>query len=290
LSELTSSLSASADQKPAAKTKTPEVPSTTSKKMVKKPKDHSSENKKKDDATDQKKEKPKKKKAKKLLITGAAAAVATIFVSTAASTQVLRPAKVDDQLVQDYLSAQSGQVQGAQTENETTTGLNQSPEERQVEQLRESAEEKISKVQQDISFETTEWETFNDAMFGILLEYPKNAVKIIKTDSSATFIRKTGYIFKIQRIETALELDEYWKQIKATSLEYQVEETSFKNMKALFLQLKDISNYPGNRYLIKSSDFIYDIWYASPSDKFTDDDIKRAKYMLDSVTITIEDV
>ena len=69
-------------------------------------------------------------------------------------------------------------------------------------------------------------------------------------------------------------------------LQYKDSESTFKNNEALFLELEEASQFPGNRYLVKKEEVIYDIWYATKSEKFEEDDIKRAKYMLDSVSIS----
>ena len=45
-----------------------------------------------------------------------------------------------------------------------------------------------------------------------------------------------------------------------------------------------MTDYPGNRYLVKEGNFLYDIWYATQGDAFAADDIRRAKYMLDTVS------
>jgi hypothetical protein len=126
------------------------------------------------------------------------------------------------------------------------------------------------------------WDAFKDPTIGVEVNYPKNAVNVVKTETSLTFLRKNGYIFKIQVYETALDVAEYWKSIKANSLNYKVKETTFREETALFLELEDIAEYPGDRYLVKRGDFVYDVWYATYSKTLSDDDVKRVEIMLNS--------
>jgi hypothetical protein len=203
---------------------------------------------------------------KKALITGVAATVLLLVISGVMVRSFIQDSGVDEQLVAEYLEKQSGQVQGAVSENG------------QVKKEEDPA-------QANVTFEESVWDEFKDPSFGVLLQYPKNAVKAIRTESNITFIRKTGYLFKVQRIETALTAKEYWKQISATSLSYEVADDKFKGKEALKLTLLDVTDYPGDRILVKEGNFIYDIWYATASRNFPNDDILRAEKMLSSLSI-----
>jgi hypothetical protein len=200
---------------------------------------------------------------KKVLVTGVSAVVLILMISGLAGAFMSQPS-VDEKLVAEYLP-QAGQVQGAESQQASPAEPDPS--------------------QADISFEQSVWDDYNDGAFGITLQYPKNAVKVIRTDSNVTFIRKTGYLFKVQRIETSFTVDEYWKQIKSTSLNFVATSEKFKGKVALKLELEDMTDYPGDRYLIKEGDFIYDVWYATPSNNFSTDDIKLAEKMLASLSI-----
>lgn len=227
---------------------------------------------------------PKKKK-KKMLITGAAAVAVLIVLSGAFSLQMKAGSEVDDALVEEYLKQQTeGDVAGIATENPTAPGQTAAPPAQA-----QSQPTKFDQAQADVPFEQTVWDKFKEPIFGIEMEYPINAVNIIKTDSSITFIRKNGYIFKVQRVDTALELEEYWKQIKATSLNYKVSPKDFAKQKALHLELEDITDFPGDRYLVKMGDAIFDVWYATASEKFVQDDMKRVERMLSSVVFAGND-
>jgi hypothetical protein len=206
------------------------------------------------------------KNKKRAMITGVVAVtVIMLLTGTAGFTYFNKPA-VDPLLVQEYLTKQGGSVAGAQTVSDPDAVPTPNP------------------GSALIPINQTVWETLTDPIFGIELQYPKNAVVLNRTDSNITFLRDSGYLFKLQQIETSLALEDYWEQIKATTLDYTVEKTSFKKNKALHLTLEGISEFPGNRYLIASGDFIYDVWYASESEKFTEDDIKRVQKMLESLT------
>ncbi len=208
----------------------------------------------------------------KLMITGTTAAVIIIGASGIFANSMLSKPKIDQKMVDSYLS-QNGQVKGAATTDQPQSATDT------------TATGEVDPSQADVSFEKSLWSDFKDSSFGVTLQYPKNAVKAIRTDSNITFIRKTGYLFKIQRIETSLTVDEYWKQIKATSLNYTSSTDTFKNKPALKLSLEDMADYPGDRYLVKEGDCIYDIWYATPSNSFTKDDILRVEKMLASLSI-----
>lgn len=204
---------------------------------------------------------------KKTLVTGVSAVILLFVISGAAGMFLSKP-KVDEKLVAQYLP-QAGQVQGAQTSQPAASPTTEEPDPSQA----------------DINFEQSVWADYNDGAFGITLQYPKNAVKVIRTDSNITFIRKTGYLFKVQRIETSFTADEYWKQIQATSLNYVATSEKFKGKVALKLELEDMTDYPGDRYLIKEGKYVYDVWYATSSSNFTPDDIKLADKMLASLSV-----
>jgi hypothetical protein len=200
-----------------------------------------------------------------VLVTGASA-LFLLFVLSGLAGMFMTEPEVDQELVAQYLP-QAGQVQGAQTDNSGAASTEPDPS------------------QADINFEQSVWDDYNDGAFGIMLQYPKNAVKVIRTDSNVTFIRKTGYLFKVQRVETSFTVDEYWKQIKSTSLNYVSTSEKFKGKVAMKLVLEDMTDYPGDRYLIKQGEYIYDVWYATPSQNFSADDIKLAEKMLASLSI-----
>jgi len=218
-------------------------------------------------------QKPPRSK-KKLLLTGGAAVALLIVLSGILSYRMVAKPKVDEKLVAAYLSKGDGSVQGITTDSKS-----------QTQQGATSPAETYAEAQAEVSFNDSIWDTYKDPTIGIMIEYPKNAVNFIKTESSVTFIRKSGYLVKVQRVETALSTEDYWNQIKATNLNYTVEKATLGSYEALRLELQDPTDYPGNRLLVKENEVLYDIWYATPSPKFTEDDIKRVQKMIGTFTI-----
>ncbi len=193
--------------------------------------------------------------------------------------------EVDPELVRNYLpeaeqpapeqsmlpneeivaDADSGSVQGAATSTSPPGNNN------------------FEQAHADVAYGETRWDTHKNPQLGVQFDYPSNSANVVRTDTSVTVLRKTGYIFKIQHIETALDLDDYWNQIKARNLMHRVSETTFRDLPALFLELDDQTDYPGNRYLVKRGENrIYDIWFATTSANLSDDDAKRIDIILNS--------
>jgi hypothetical protein len=195
--------------------------------------------------------------------------------------------EVSETLLQEYLPEDAQNAEQVTEEIQEDSGSEENAESQNQEETQPEtkgvSDYKYAESQADVSFAETFWDTFKDGSLGVEISYPKNSVNVVKTESSITFLRKTGYIFKIQIIETALTEKEYWKFIKASSLNYKVTETTFREKSALFLELEDISEYPGDKYLVKDGDLIYEIWYATYSDNLTDDDAKRIDIMLNSL-------
>lgn len=215
---------------------------------------------------------------KRLLLTGAAAITALLVLSAGLSYNIMTKPAVDETLVQEYIQKQNGTVAGVQTNGnmESTGDVSDNPA---------TTLAQTEKAQAIVPFEQTVWESLREPIFGVQFQYPANAVEIMKTDSNITLLRKSGYIFKVQLVETSLSLDEYYEQIKATSLNYEVEKTTFANKPALYLKLQDVADFPGNRYLVAENGLIYDFWYATDSSAFDSDDIKRVEYLLKTVSI-----
>lgn len=224
-------------------------------------------------------------KKKKIAITSASAVAVMLVFSALISGQLFGEADVDQELVAQYLD-NSGEVAGTQTDTKPPSNAAQIPTNTIQDPntiVTQKGKEMADASQTNVSFEETIWETFSDNSLGVRVKYPLNAVKLNKTDSNVTFQRKDGYIFKIQRIETGLDLEEYWKQIQATSLKHVSSNTTFAGKEALLLELQETTQYPGNRYLVKLDNAIIDIWFATAGPKFEADDIKRVDEMLKSV-------
>jgi hypothetical protein len=222
--------------------------------------------------------KPSSKK-KRLLITGAAAVALLLVLSATLSYQILTTPQVDDALVQEVLDKNSGSIAGVEIK-EGEIRDSGSVEDNPTALLAQS-----NKAQAKVPFDQTHWEVLREPDMGVQFSYPANASEITKTDSSVTVLRNNGYIFKVQKIETALPLKEYWEQIKSSSLNYTVEETKFINRTALHLVLDDVADFPGNRYLVEKDGSIFDFWYASGKGTFDDDDYARVEYMIKTISL-----
>lgn len=225
-----------------------------------------------------KKTNPQSKK-KRLLVTGAAAVAMLLVLSATLSYQILTTPDVDESLVQEVLEKNSGSIAGVQVQ-EGEMSDSGSVEDNPTALLAQS-----NKAQAKVPFDQTHWEVLRDPDIGVQFSYPANASEITKTDSSVTVLRSNGYIFKVQKIETALPLKEYWEQIKSSSLNYLVEETTFINRTALHLILEDVADFPGNRYLVENDGSIFDFWYASGKGTFDDDDYARVEYMIKTIAL-----
>jgi hypothetical protein len=224
-------------------------------------------------------------KKKKIAITSASAVTVMLVFSALISGQLFGEADVDQELVAQYLE-NSGEVAGTQSDTKPPSDVVQIPTSTIQDPntiVTQKGKEIADASQTNVSFEETIWETFSDNSLGVRVKYPLNAVKLNKTESNVTFQRKDGYIFKIQRIETGLDLEEYWKQIQATSLKHASSNTTFAGKEALLLEIQETTQYPGNRYLVKLDNAIIDIWFATAGPKFEADDIKRVDEMLKSV-------
>lgn len=207
---------------------------------------------------------------------------------------------VDTNLVQEYLpkdqqqnNSDQGNVpanpaqvdQGKKADSTAKDVQNQASESANVKGASDVAtnlDDTYKESQANTSFSDTKWDVFSDATFGFELTYPINSVNMVKTDSSVTFLRKTGYIFKVQVADSVLDLDQYWQLVGSGGLKYKSKSTKFRGHEALFLQLDEDSDYPGDRYLVKFNDKIYDIWYATFGPNLSDDDAKRVDIMLNS--------
>lgn len=212
---------------------------------------------------------PKKKakgKDKKLLITGGAV-IALLFLGGVASFQFARKPKVNQELIDDYL-ANNGQIQGVQDT-----------------QRKHSSYQDVDKNKIQ-PFDETRWEDLKITNMGIRIKYPIELVEHVHTQTSITFLRKDSYILKITKHSTDQSLEDFWEEIKDKGLKYTATPQEFHGREALLLTLEETTTYPGNKYLIKGyGEEIYELWFATNDPIYSEDDIKRAQYMLDSFAI-----
>lgn len=241
----------------------PSSPKKPEQKIVEKPKQEANQEVKKE-KSNTKKEKNKNSKKKKTII--ASTAVATVLIIVVSGAFLTRQPKIDQDVVDSYLN-QDGEVQGLSDDNSDKT-----PSLRKKEQKDNQA-----------SFDDTIWETYRDEFLGFQVKYPDNVTDTLHTGNTMTFLRKDGYLFKIQRIFTDKSLDDYWESTKNDGLEYEVESVTLEFSDALHLTLVEEVEFSGNRYLVKSKEHIFDVWYATPNIHFDEDDIRRVDYMINSL-------
>lgn len=200
-----------------------------------------------------------------------AASTAVALVVFVAGTLLLnQKPEVNQAIVNEYLE-NKGQVEGVAT---ATTNPTASPTPSLIKKEFKNA---------IATFEETQWEVFRDEFLGFQVEYPGNVTDLLHTGNTITFLRKEGYLFKMQRIQTTKNLDEYWQSVKESGLTYQEEAVTLGIHKALHLILDEEVEYPGNRYLLKIGDHIFDIWYATTNPAFDEDDMRRVDRMIETM-------
>lgn len=207
----------------------------------------------------------KKSTPKEVKIAVAAGTAAVIlFLGGILTNKLTQKPAVNQQLVDSYIT-ETGKVKGAKATDSS---------------FRVPADQGDRNL--DLPYDQTQWSQFEDPILNIAIAYPPDLVERLQTGNSITFLRKEGFLVKVQVYNSEDSLTEFWEKQKNSGLQYSVEPFTFIDKEAIHLHLEDQAEYPGDRYLIKNGNQTYDIWYATKSDKFSPDDIKRAKHMLDS--------
>lgn len=146
-------------------------------------------------------------------------------------------------------------------------------------------EVKYREAYADLPFADTVWTSYKDGDLGIVLEYPKNTSFRLKPVGSSNlwFLRKDGYLLKVEKIETDQSLQQYSESITST-VKYTVEAANVRNHDTLHLILDDNLPVRGNVYLVKmDGNIIYKIWYKTYAPNENVDDEQRVKRMLDTL-------
>lgn len=206
-----------------------------------------------------------KKKSKKLLMAG----VTVLFILAGGglvSYQLTSTPKVNESLVEEYMQESvESKVLGIESQSKVPDGI-------------------VADKHSTASLDETKWAKYDDPIIGIRLDYPANVTERLHSSSSITFLRKDSYIFKLTYYTSDEELTDFWEKIKDKGVAYSSEEVLFKSKPALLLSLQEEIEYPGNRYLVKVNDKIFDIWFATPSEAYEADDIARVERMLKGVS------
>ncbi len=136
----------------------------------------------------------------------------------------------------------------------------------------------------DLPYEDTAWVNYKDPEIGISIDYPKNTSYRLKPVGSSNlwFLRKDGYLLKIEKIETEKTLDGFAAEI-SKDIQYESENMVIRGRPAVHMVLAEELPVTGNIYLSKYETGIYKIWYKTYKDDSDPDDQKRVQKMLDSL-------
>lgn len=165
-------------------------------------------------------------------------------------------------------------------ETVTQTKVQQAPD-----GFEQNPEDKYKEAYADAAFADTIWTNYKDPDLGVVLDYPQNTSYRLKPIGSNNlwFLRKNGYLLKIEKIETEQSLDQYMQGI-TSGVKYKVESANVRNRNTLHLVLEDDLPVKGNIYLVQMDQgIIYKIWYKTFAENEDPDDQQRVKKMLDTL-------
>ncbi len=152
-----------------------------------------------------------------------------------------------------------------------------------------STESKYKEAYIDMPFADTVWDNMSNPSFGIKLSYPRStSYKFQSVDgNSVIFLRKDGYLMKIEKIAFAAPLDQYITNSFKTNVGYMTEITTIKKTPAVLLTQNEQLAVNGNIYLYKpDNNTIIKIWYKTFAKDEDRDDKQRVAKMLDSIEIS----
>ncbi len=199
---------------------------------------------------------------------------AAVILLLATSGVVAFKLKNADQLREMYTSKATEAVkQAAEQTSKAPDGFSSSP-----------AEQKYAEAYTEASFENTLWTEYNDSELGIKLVYPQNTSFRLKPVGSVNlwFLRRNGYLLKVERIETEQSVDEMAKNI-SEQVDYKLESMNIQNYSTIHMILQENLPVRGNMYLVKVDNTIFKIWYKTFLPGEDPDDEKRVRKMLDSL-------
>ncbi len=136
----------------------------------------------------------------------------------------------------------------------------------------------------DAPYEETTWLNYQDPEIGISIDYPKNTSYRLKPvgSNNVWFLRKDGFLLKIEKVETALSLDEYAAEM-SKNIQYQQEKLVIRGKDTIHMILDEDLPVKGNIYLSKYDNGIFKIWYKTFESSEDVDDQKRVQKMLDTL-------
>jgi hypothetical protein len=136
----------------------------------------------------------------------------------------------------------------------------------------------------ELPFDQTVWETTTDPDLGITIDYPKNTTNRVRIigGNNLWFLRKNGYLVKVSRFETSLQLNDWWAINKQDyTSDNTVDKTTFKNLPAWHVTPIDKTDYTGDSYFVRRNDSILQIWIKNEDP--TTDDGQRLQRMVNSL-------
>lgn len=209
--------------------------------------------------------KEKKSKEKKLLVTGVTALLVLVGGGVVSYALTATP-QVDSRLVEEYMANnENSQVLGAQSPRaQVPDGI-------------------IADKNSDALYDETEWANHSDQVMGVRINYPANVTERLHTSNSITFMRRDSYIFKITKVQTDLDLESYWEANQDRGVSYVASDSELGTRPALYLELAEVVSHPGDRYLVAHDGAIFDIWFATDPTVFGEDDVRRAKDMIEKI-------
>ncbi len=185
-----------------------------------------------------------------------------------------------DKVRKVYIDQVKGEVKGAST-SKTIVGQDG------TEINNTSPEDRYKEAFTDEPFENSNWVTYENPELGFKIEYSKNTSNLYQPlDSTSTwFLRKNGYLVKIDKITTEQTLEEYQASQKS-GIDYKVENATFAGQPALLLTLNEYMEVQGNYYLVKNGSDLYKIWYKTFAPGEEVDDEQRVQRMIGSFNFT----
>ncbi len=179
-----------------------------------------------------------------------------------------------DQLRESYMSkAKENVSQAGKASNAPPAGFSDLP-----------VEERYKEAYADVTYENTVWAEYNDSDLGVKLKYPQNATYRVKPIGSNNlwFLRKNGYLLKIERIDTEQTLEEMAVATSA-NINYKQETLTIKDSPTIHMILQETMPVMGNIYLVKVDSSIFKVWYKTFAPGEAPDDEQRLKTLLDSL-------
>jgi len=181
-------------------------------------------------------------------------------------------------LYANYASVNQARVQAEIKKTLTTTGV-VIPSDDTGDPL-----EQYTTANATLPYSKTQWKVLDNFVFNFQIQYPLNTSALVRNAAGDQiwFLRRDGYMMKINILQSKESLMDYYNALQNTS-EYSMSKVTFAKKNALLLQ----GNYsqmtiPSNQYIVANKGTIFDIWYEIYDPKKYPDDVTRISQMLQS--------